>query len=170
MDILLHIVHALSALLLIICILLQQGKGATAGASFGSGGSQTMFGSTGSANFLSRSTAILAVVFLATSLALAWQAKNGSERADNTLDVLTQAAQEHSQQAANANEPAIKADSKTTADETNSAANAAGKQVKDDTAASTAPSTTSNTEVPSLSSSNTGASQPDTQPSTETGK
>ncbi|MCH2556311.1 MAG: preprotein translocase subunit SecG [Alcanivorax sp.] len=75
MDIVLHVVHVLAALGLIGLILIQHGKGADAGASFGGGGSQTVFGSAGSANFLTRSTAILAVVFFITSLGLAWMAR-----------------------------------------------------------------------------------------------
>ncbi|MFP1683616.1 preprotein translocase subunit SecG [Alloalcanivorax sp. C16-1] len=75
MDIVLHVVHVLAALGLIGLILIQHGKGADAGASFGGGGSQTVFGSAGSANFLTRSTAALAVVFFITSLGLAWMAR-----------------------------------------------------------------------------------------------
>jgi preprotein translocase subunit SecG len=78
MDILVHVVHILTALGLIGLILIQQGKGADAGASFGGGPSGTVFGSAGSANFLTRATAILATVFMLTSLALAWQARQQS--------------------------------------------------------------------------------------------
>ena len=60
------------ALFLVVIILLQQGKGATAGASFGGGASSTMFGSRGSASFLSRTTSIAATLFLLNSLALAY--------------------------------------------------------------------------------------------------
>ncbi|ASK35209.1 preprotein translocase subunit SecG [Alloalcanivorax mobilis] len=76
MDIVLHVVHVLAALGLIGLVLVQHGKGADAGASFGSGGSQTVFGSAGNANFLTRSTAVLAAVFFVTSLGLAWMARN----------------------------------------------------------------------------------------------
>ena len=69
MDIVLHVVHVLAALGLIGLILIQHGKGADAGASFGGGGSQTVFGSAGSANFLTRFTAVLAVVEAAGSAA-----------------------------------------------------------------------------------------------------
>ena len=71
-DILL-VIHVLTAVGIIVLVLLQQGKGADMGAAFGGGGSasQTMFGARGSANFLSRSTAILAAIFFATSLGLA---------------------------------------------------------------------------------------------------
>lgn len=65
-------VHILLALLLISVILIQQGKGATAGAAFGSGASSTVFGPRGSASFLTRLTSILAVLFLSNCLLLAY--------------------------------------------------------------------------------------------------
>ncbi|QIL89992.1 preprotein translocase subunit SecG [Microbulbifer harenosus] len=71
MEKLVLVVHILTALGIIGLILLQQGKGAEAGASFGAGASQTVFGSQGSGNFFSRLTAILATVFFATSFGLA---------------------------------------------------------------------------------------------------
>ncbi len=66
------IVQIIVALSIIGLVLIQHGKGADAGAAFGGGSSGTVFGSRGSGNFLSRSTAILAAVFFANSLALAW--------------------------------------------------------------------------------------------------
>jgi preprotein translocase subunit SecG len=75
MNVLLTIVLAvqmLTALGMIGLILLQHGKGADMGAAFGSGASGSLFGATGSANFLSRSTAVLAGVFFACTLALAY--------------------------------------------------------------------------------------------------
>ena len=78
------VVHLLGAIGVVGLVLLQQGKGADAGASFGAGASATVFGSQGSATFLSRFTAILAAAFFITSLGLAFFAK---EKADN----LTQA-------------------------------------------------------------------------------
>jgi preprotein translocase subunit SecG len=65
------VVHVAAALGIIGLVLLQHGKGADMGAAFGSGSSGSLFGATGSANFLSRSTAALAVVFFLTSLGLA---------------------------------------------------------------------------------------------------
>ena len=62
-------------------ILIQQGKGADAGASFGSGASQTFFGSSGSGNFLTHSTAILATIFFVLCLSLAYIAR---EKAENS--------------------------------------------------------------------------------------
>lgn len=72
MDSLLLIVHLFVAAGLVGLVLLQQGKGADMGAAFGSGGSQTVFGARGSANFLSRTTSVLATVFFLTSLSLAY--------------------------------------------------------------------------------------------------
>lgn len=66
------IVQVIAAIALIVLVLLQQGKGADAGAAFGSGASSTVFGARGSANFLSRTTAWLAAVFFSVSLALAY--------------------------------------------------------------------------------------------------
>lgn len=66
------------AVLLIGLILLQQGKGADAGAAFGSGASGTVFGAAGSANFLSRTTGILAAIFFALALAMAYFARHES--------------------------------------------------------------------------------------------
>ncbi|PRB79875.1 preprotein translocase subunit SecG [Pseudomonas sp. MYb185] len=70
------IVHLLIAIALVGLILIQQGKGAETGASFGSGASGTVFGSQGSATFLSRLTAVLATVFFLTSLGLAYYASH----------------------------------------------------------------------------------------------
>src|SRR5512140_640247 len=65
-------VHVLVALGIIFLVLLQHGKGADMGAAFGGGSSGSLFGATGSANFLSRTTAALAVVFFITSLGLGY--------------------------------------------------------------------------------------------------
>jgi preprotein translocase subunit SecG len=75
MNLLLNLVVAmqiLAALVMIGLVLIQHGKGADMGASFGSGASGSLFGATGSANFLSRSTAVAAAVFFACTLALAY--------------------------------------------------------------------------------------------------
>jgi preprotein translocase subunit SecG len=94
MDILLHVVHVLAALALIGLVLIQHGKGADAGASFGGGGSNTVFGSAGSANFLTRATAVFAVVFFITSLGLAWMARQQANLEDPILPVLEKVQQE----------------------------------------------------------------------------
>ncbi len=65
-------VQMLSALAMVGLILVQHGKGADMGAAFGSGGSGSLFGASGSANFLSRTTAVLATVFFVCTLALAY--------------------------------------------------------------------------------------------------
>ncbi|MEY4598371.1 MAG: preprotein translocase subunit SecG [Pseudomonadota bacterium] len=70
MDVLIMVVHVISALGIIGLVLLQHGKGADMGAAFGSGSSGSVFGSAGSANFMSRTTAILAVIFFASSIGL----------------------------------------------------------------------------------------------------
>mgnify|MGYP000580134428 CR=1 FL=1 len=75
MNLLLNLVVALqilAALVMIGLVLIQHGKGADMGASFGSGASGSLFGATGSANFMSRSTAVCAAVFFACTLALAF--------------------------------------------------------------------------------------------------
>jgi preprotein translocase subunit SecG len=79
MDYLFSIVltfHILAALGVIGLVLVQHGKGADMGAAFGSGASGSLFGATGSANFLSRATAVLATVFFVTSLSLAYIASS----------------------------------------------------------------------------------------------
>ena len=69
---LLLVFHVITAIIIVVLILLQKGKGADMGSAFGAGASGTMFGSKGSANFLSRSTAVLATIFFITSLTLAY--------------------------------------------------------------------------------------------------
>ncbi|MCH8542670.1 MAG: preprotein translocase subunit SecG [Alcanivorax sp.] len=95
MDIVLHIVHVLTALALIGLVLIQHGKGADAGASFGGGASSsTVFGGSGASSFLTRTTAILATVFMLTSLALAWHARQMSSDDGSALPVLERIQQE----------------------------------------------------------------------------
>ena len=65
-------VHVISAVVLVVLVLLQHGKGADMGAAFGSGSAGSLFGSSGSANFLSRSTAVAAAIFFTTSLSLTY--------------------------------------------------------------------------------------------------
>jgi preprotein translocase subunit SecG len=73
------IVQILSAVVMIGLVLIQHGKGADMGASFGSGASGSLFGATGSANFLSRSTAVCAGVFFVCTLALAFVSAGGGK-------------------------------------------------------------------------------------------
>ena len=75
MENIILIIHFIIAILIIGFVLIQQGKGAEAGASFGAGASQTVFGSSGSWNFFSKITAVLATLFFVTSVTLAVYAK-----------------------------------------------------------------------------------------------
>lgn len=86
------VVHVLVALALIAIILLQQGRGATAGAAFGSGASGTVFGARGSATFLSRATSVLAILFFGNCLLLAWLASGQSAPRSLGDEIAAQAA------------------------------------------------------------------------------
>ncbi|AIA74778.1 MAG: preprotein translocase subunit SecG [Vreelandella alkaliphila] len=79
MQVAILMVHVVIAIALVVLILLQQGKGAEAGAAFGGGASQTVFGSRGSGNFLSRATGLLAAGFFVTSMALAYFATQAGQ-------------------------------------------------------------------------------------------
>ena len=76
------VVYLIVALMLIGMVLIQQGKGADMGASFGAGGSNTVFGSTGSGNFMTRTTAILATLFFLISLILGNQTADKEKAVD----------------------------------------------------------------------------------------
>ena len=76
MSILLIIIHIIVCIALIMIVLLQTGKGADMGAAFGGGSSQTLFGSTGASTFLSKATTLAAIVFMLTSLMLAYMSGN----------------------------------------------------------------------------------------------
>ena len=80
------IIHLLAAATLIVLVLLQHGKGADMGAAFGSGASGSLFGASGSANFLSRTTAMLATVFFVTSLTLAYIASSKPKTAGGLME------------------------------------------------------------------------------------
>ena len=80
------ITHTIIALVIIVLVLLQRGKGADAGAAFGAGASGTVFGSRGSGSFFSRATAVLATIFFATSLTLAYFASQGTEGPTSLLE------------------------------------------------------------------------------------
>ena len=79
METLIWILHVVSAVAVIVLVLLQHGKGADMGAAFGSGSSGSLFGASGSANFLSRTTGVLAAVFFITSLGLTYLSTNKTE-------------------------------------------------------------------------------------------
>jgi preprotein translocase subunit SecG len=78
-------VHVLTAIAVVALVLLQHGKGADVGAAFGGGASGSLFGATGSANFLSRATALLAAIFFLTSLGLAYVASHRPDAAGTIM-------------------------------------------------------------------------------------
>ncbi len=82
-------VHILVGLSVIGLVLIQHGKGADMGAAFGSGASGSLFGASGSANFLSRTTAILAAVFFITSLGLTYLATSKPKVSGSVMDTVT---------------------------------------------------------------------------------
>ncbi len=86
MHTVLVVVQVVVAIAVIGLILLQQGKGADAGAAFGSGASGTVFGSRGAANFLSRATAALATVFFLVSLSLAYLVSHRTLRGESVIE------------------------------------------------------------------------------------
>ncbi len=79
-------VHILVGLTVCGLVLVQHGKGADMGAAFGSGASGSLFGATGSANFLSRATAVLATIFFVTSLSLAYIASNKPKTSGSVIE------------------------------------------------------------------------------------
>ena len=85
------VLHVLVALAIIGLVLLQHGKGADMGSGFGGGASGSLFGATGSANFLSRTTGVLAAVFFILSLALAYTAtRKPADEGGGVIDVIRQ--------------------------------------------------------------------------------
>lgn len=86
MQTVLLLVHVFAAVAMVGLILIQQGKGADAGAAFGSGASATVFGSQGSASFMTRLTAGLATIFFITSLSLAYFAGQRDDTATSVVD------------------------------------------------------------------------------------
>lgn len=79
------VIQVVVSIALIAFVLLQQGKGADAGAAFGAGASGTVFGSRGSANFFSRATAVCAVLFMTISLALAYLVEDAARTSGGSL-------------------------------------------------------------------------------------
>jgi preprotein translocase subunit SecG len=82
------VVHVVTAMAIIGLVLLQHGKGADVGAAFGSGSSGSLFGATGSANFMSRATAVLATIFFLTSLGLAYMASHRTGEGGGVMDAV----------------------------------------------------------------------------------
>jgi preprotein translocase subunit SecG len=83
MSLLLIIIHIIVCIALIMIVLLQTGKGADMGAAFGGGSSQTLFGSTGASTFLTKATTAAAIIFMLTSLALAYM--SGHKTGDSIM-------------------------------------------------------------------------------------
>jgi len=100
------VVHVLLALGIIGLVLIQHGKGADAGAAFGSGASSTVFGARGSASFLTRMTAGLATIFFVTSLSLAYFATGGRDT-QSTIEKLLPTQTESATPAASEEQPAV---------------------------------------------------------------
>jgi len=89
LEILVWSAHVLLAVVLIVLILLQHGKGADMGAAFGSGSSGSLFGASGSANFLSRVTSFVAAMFFATSMSLTYLSANQTSD-DSVMSIMDQ--------------------------------------------------------------------------------
>lgn len=90
MEILVWAAHVTLAIVLVVLVLLQHGKGADMGAAFGSGSAGSLFGASGSANFLSRSTAVVATLFFISSMSLTYLSANqtkGDSIMDSVIDM-----------------------------------------------------------------------------------
>ena len=92
------VVYLLVAMAIIGLVLVQQGKGASMGASFGAGASNTVFGSSGSGNFMTRATAILATIFFVVSLVLGALSHDRNKPAENWDDLSKPAAVEQAKE------------------------------------------------------------------------
>ena len=97
MSILFVIIHVLASVALIMIVLLQSGKGADMGVAFGGGASQTLFGSTGASSFFSKATTIAAIVFMITSLSLAYM--SGHRKENSIMNEVKAPVEEHAQPA-----------------------------------------------------------------------
>ncbi|MBU1424905.1 MAG: preprotein translocase subunit SecG [Gammaproteobacteria bacterium] len=86
MENIVWVVHVITAVVLIGLVLIQHGKGADMGAAFGSGSAGSLFGSSGSANFLSRSTAVAATIFFITSLSLTYLYSRPGKEQQGVMD------------------------------------------------------------------------------------
>ena len=101
------IAHTIIALLIIILVLLQRGKGADAGAAFGAGASGTVFGARGSSNFFSRATAVMATLFFVSSLTLAYMSSQRATTVDSLLESAPPVQEEADAPAAEEELPAV---------------------------------------------------------------
>ena len=113
MSVLLTSIHIIVCIALIMIVLLQTGKGADMGAAFGGGSSQTLFGSTGASTFLSKATTVAAIVFMITSLALAYMSSNRSGKS-----IMTNAPAPVSAPATSETQPETKTDAAQSAPQT----------------------------------------------------
>ncbi len=113
MSVLLTSIHIIVCIALIMIVLLQTGKGADMGAAFGGGSSQTLFGSTGASTFLSKATTVAAIVFMITSLALAYMSSNRSGKS-----IMTNAPAPVSAPATSESQPETKTDAAQSAPQT----------------------------------------------------
>jgi preprotein translocase subunit SecG len=96
MSLLLIIIHVIVCIALIMIVLLQTGKGADMGAAFGGGSGQTLFGSTGASTFLTKATTAAAIIFMLTSLGLAYM--SGDKTGDSIMiDTKTPIEQQHAE-------------------------------------------------------------------------
>lgn len=91
MEIIVWAAHVLLAVVLVVLVLLQHGKGADMGAAFGSGSAGSLFGASGSASFLSRATGFVAAMFFATSMSLTYLSVNQTESSKSGMSVMDQA-------------------------------------------------------------------------------
>ena len=91
MEIIVWATHVLLAVVLVVLVLLQHGKGADMGAVFGSGSAGSLFGASGSASFLSRATGFVAAMFFATSMSLTYLSVNQTESSKSGMSVMDQA-------------------------------------------------------------------------------
>ena len=94
-------IQVLSAISIVVLVLLQQGKGADMGAAFGSGSAGSVFGAAGSANFLSRTTAVAATVFFLTTLALAYTNKGPNVESSAPVGIMEAIPEEAEQEGSN---------------------------------------------------------------------
>jgi preprotein translocase subunit SecG len=137
MDLIVLIVHVLAAAGIIALVLVQHGKGADVGAAFGTGSAGSVFGSAGSANFLSRMTAGLALVFFLTSIGLSFltNKRTGNKGVMANQPAATQSAPEKAPGAAGVPDvpaaPAAKSDAGAKADSAPKAAPDAGAKAGD---------------------------------------
>ncbi|MER0216669.1 MAG: preprotein translocase subunit SecG [Nitrosomonas sp.] len=96
MEIIVWAAHVLLAIVLVVLVLLQHGKGADMGAAFGSGSAGSLFGASGSASFLSRATGFVAAMFFATSMSLTYLSVNQTESSTSVMSLMDQAEESES--------------------------------------------------------------------------